>query len=105
MPYRLLNARSRTGFLLCVSSSKDRLTISRPCFLYFLYSSTRNGASSWQLGHQLPEMDTITTLPWKRGSVFATILPSMSGKLKRNGSVGSFTLVKREGSLGSGRPF
>src|SRR4051812_33600563 len=49
-------------------------------------------------------MATITTLPAKRGSVFETTLPLRSGKLKRNGSVGSLTLVKRVGSLGLGRP-
>src|SRR6266850_3272206 len=104
MPYRLLNARNRTGFLSWASSSKDRLTISSPCLRYFLYSSARNGASSWQFGHQLPDMLTITTFPWNRGSVFDTVLPSRSGKLKRKGSVGSVTLVKRDGSLGCGSP-
>jgi hypothetical protein len=47
----------------------------------------------------------MSTLPANRGSVFETILPSRSGKLKRNGSVGSLTLVKRVGSLGFGSPF
>src|SRR5262249_22024934 len=103
-PYFLLNDRRRTGFFCCASSSKDSATISRPRDLYFLYSSTRNGVSSWQFGHQLPPIATMTTLPAKRGSVFETTLPVRSGKLKRNGSVGSLTLVKRVGSLGSGRP-
>src|SRR5262249_58267553 len=103
-PYFLLNDRRRTGFFCCASSSKDSATISRPRDLYFLYSSTRNGVSSWQFGHQLPEMLTMTTLPAKRGSVLETVRPSRSGKLKRSGSVGSLTLVKRDGSLGCGSP-
>jgi hypothetical protein len=50
-------------------------------------------------------MFTITTLPRNFSSVFDTVRPDRSGKLKRSGSVGSFTLVNREGSLGSGKPF
>ena len=58
----------------------------------------RNGASSWQFGHQVPPMLTMIAFRRKRTSVFATRWPSTSGKRNSKGAPGSFTLVKREGS-------
>jgi hypothetical protein len=53
---------------------------------------------------QLPPMPTMTTLLRKRSSLFVTILPVISGNANLNGSVGSFTLEWRDGSVGRRRP-
>jgi hypothetical protein len=58
-----------------------------------LYSSDRNGASSWQFGHQLPPIASTITLPLRRESLFETTFPLRSGNAKRNGAVGSLTFV------------
>src|SRR5262245_65547945 len=80
-------------------------TISSPRPRYSLYNSVRNGASSWQLGHQLPPIARMITLPRNWGSVSDTIFQVRSGKAKRNGAVGYLTLVYSDGNGGSGMPF
>ena len=102
--YEAMNARRRVGLASCSPSSNDSVTISRPRSRYFSYSAARNGASSWQFGHQLPLMLTMTTLPANFASVLETVRPSRSANVNRNGSASSATLVWCDGSVGVPMP-
>ena len=53
-----------------------------------------------QFGHQLPPMETMTTLPLDSESVLATSLPFRSLPLKASGWAGSFSFVCCKGSSG-----
>src|SRR5208337_5408729 len=85
-PYFLMKARARVSPSSCCSgSSKSSATIARPRSRYLRSSCTRNWASSWQFGHQVPVTTATTTLPLNRGSLFERILPSRSAKLNWKG--------------------
>src|SRR5436309_11526175 len=92
--YRLTNDWTRGRDTLGSGSfSNITPTISSPRAWKSLYASERKGASSWQFGHQLPPIVTMTTLPTNCASVFDTILPVRSGNANWNGAVGSLTPV------------